>query len=241
MIYKVTSKENRHVVEAAKLKQAKYQKENGLFLVEGFHLIEMAAAKKCVQSVFVTNPIDNLAVDQYVVSEDILRKLASSKNPQGVVAICKTGIAQAISSKRIIYLDDINDPGNLGTILRTAVAFGYNDVILSKNCVSPYNDKALSASQGAIFVLNLLEMNGEQLIKMREKGFKLIATSLGDSLDLRSFTPREPYVIIFGNESRGVNSKLLKASDYRLRIAISGIDSLNVAVATGIILYELNK
>ncbi|NCA94949.1 MAG: RNA methyltransferase [Epsilonproteobacteria bacterium] len=241
MIYKVSSKDNRHVVEAAKLKQAKYQKENGLFLVEGFHLLEMAMAKKCVRSVFVTNPIDNLAVDQYVVSEDILHKLASSKNPQGVVAICCIGKSQAIASKRIIYLDDISDPGNLGTILRTAVAFGYNDVILSKNCVSPYNDKALSASQGAIFALNLLEMSDEQLIKMREKGFKLIATSLGDSLDLRSFKPQEPYVIIFGNESRGVNSKLLKTSDCRLRIAISGIDSLNVAVATGIVLYELNK
>lgn len=241
MIYKVTSKDNRRVVEAAKLKQAKYQKESGLFLVEGFHLLAMALAKNRVRYVFATHPIENLAIDQYLVSEDILRKLASSKTPQGVVAVCSATKSQAISSERIIYLDDVSDPGNLGTILRTAVAFGYNDVVLSNNCASPYSDKALSASQGAIFGLNLMTMSHEELIDLRQKGYQLIATALGDSLDIKEVKPQKPYVVIFGNESRGVNSSLLAKADCKVKIAISGIDSLNVAVATGIVLYELDR
>ncbi|MDY0345339.1 MAG: RNA methyltransferase [Bacilli bacterium] len=241
MIYKVTSKDNRRVVEAAKLKAIKYQKDSGLYLVEGFHLLEMAVKQNRVDYLFAINPIENQNVDQYIVNECIIRKLAASKNPQGVVAVCKIAKPLALSSLRLLYLDDISDPGNMGTILRTALAFGYRDIILSPNCVSPYNDKAISASQGAIFALNLVEMAHEEIISLHNQGYKLIVTSLKDSVDLSNLTKKDKYVVIVGNESRGVNSRLLEASDDKVKINISGIDSLNVAVATGIVLYELNR
>ncbi len=241
MIYQVTSKDNRRVVEAGKLKQAKFQKETGLFLAEGFHLLEMAVAAGSVLYVFAKKPIAGLNVDQYIVNDDILRKLASSKTPQGVVSVCKAAPSQPIATDKVICLDDIADPGNLGTILRTALAFGYRDVALSLKCVSPYNDKALNASQGALFKLNLVEMTSKEIISLGERGYKLVATSLEGSASLSSFKLQPPYVIILGNEAHGVSNELLKAADYRVKIDISGIDSLNVAVASGIVLYELNR
>lgn len=241
MIYQITSKDNRRVIEAAKLQMAKYQKTSGLFLVEGYHLLEMAIKHQAVQYVFATKEIPSLNVDQYIVSDEILAKLAASKNPQGVVAVCKEKQSQNPSSNGVIYLDDVSDPGNLGTILRTALAFGYMDVILSENCVSPYNDKAISASQGAIFGLNLISGDANLLKQMKENGYQLVATSLYDSVPLEEAAFKEHHVILLGNESRGLSPVLLSLADIRTRISISEIESLNVAVAAGIVLYEASR
>lgn len=239
MIYKITSKDNRKVVEASKLRLNKYQEETGLFLVEGHHMLDMASKYQRVQSVFTTTELSGLAVDQYLVSEDILRKIASSKNPQGVVAICQKTVPSPDIKDKVLYLDDISDPGNLGTIIRTALAFGYLDVLLSSQCTSPFSDKAISASQGALFAVNLM-MNGEkELVRLKSAGYQIVATSLKDSLPIEKSKIEKRHIVILGNESRGVREELLALADKKVKIAISGIDSLNVSVAAGIVLYAI--
>ena len=239
MIYKITSKDNRKVVEASKLRLSKYQQETGLYLVEGHHMLDMAIKHQRAHHVFTTTQIADLAIDQYLVSEDILRKIAISKNPQGVVAVCQRAVSSNNIKDKVLYLDEISDPGNLGTIIRTALAFGYLDILLSNQCVSPFNDKAISASQGAIFAVNLIENAEKELMRLKSASYQIVATSLKDSLPLEKTEINMQHVIIMGNESRGVREELLSLADDKVKIAISGIDSLNVAVATGIILYAI--
>jgi len=241
MISKIVSKTNRRIVDASKLKSAKGREEAGLFLVEGFHLLEMALREKVVERIFAAEKITDVDVDQYLVTPDVLSKLAASKTPQGVVAVCHKKKARAITADRVVYLDEINDPGNMGAILRTALAFGYRDIIISENSVSPYNDKAISASQGALFAVNIVEGDVDTIKSLKGEGYQIISTALGESVSLAGFVPRGKHVVLFGNETRGVSAMALALSDSIVRIAIEGIDSLNVAVASGIVLYELSK
>jgi len=241
MIYRIASKTNHHVVEAAKLKMAKYQKESGLFLVEGFHLLDMAVEHKALKAVFTNKEIPNLDVDQYLVSDEIIDKLSATKSPQGVVAVCKMKKPHSIVTNKVLFLDDISDPGNLGTILRTALAFGYLDVIISSQSVSPYNDRAINASQGALLALNIVVGGIEILKNLQKKGYQVVATSLRDSKSLLEESFATKHIVVLGNESRGINDEILNVADKKVKIAIKGIESLNVAVAAGIVLYEINS
>ena len=144
----------------------------------------------------------------------------------------------------IVYLDELQDPGNVGTILRTCLAFGYQDVFLSKGCASAYSSKTLSSSQGAIFKHNIKEGNlspEEDILSLKEKGYKILATDLKSSDPLKELNIEKPYALILGNEGKGVNPKILSLADKKVRIEMDGIDSLNVGVAAGILLYELKK
>lgn len=241
MIHHISSKDNRRVIEAAKLRLPKYQKESGLFLVEGYHLLEMACKHQVAQYVFTSEEIEGLAIDQYIVSTGIIDKLATTKSPQGVIVVCKEKKSLKVSKDHVIYLDGVSDPGNLGTILRTALAFGYTDVILSNDCVSPYNDKAISASQGALFAINIVNGDEKLLTQLKASGYQLIATALNDSVSLAEVVTKPRHVVLFGNESRGLSPTLLSLADVKARIDISDIDSLNVAVAAGIVLYDTSR
>ncbi len=241
MIYRIASKTNHHVVEAAKLKMAKYQKESGLFLVEGFHLLNMAVEHKALKAVFANKEIPNLDVDQYLVSDEIIDKLSATKSPQGVVAVCKMKKPHSIVTNKVLFLDDISDPGNLGTILRTALAFGYLDVVISSQSVSIYNDRAISASQGALFAVNVVEGNISTLFSLQAQGYQIIVTALRNSIDIKQAKLSDQHVVVLGNEARGVNNEIMAMADERVKIAIAGIESLNVAVASGIVLYEINR
>ena len=147
MIKEIRSRQNELVKEVAKLSDAKARKQQKLFKVEGFHMLEMAKETGLIHSVFTLKEIKDLEskIPQYLVSEEVLEKLSSTKTPQGVVCVCHLLNEKPIKSDKVLYLDDVSDPGNLGTILRTALAFGYDDVILSKNCCSIYNEKTLQS------------------------------------------------------------------------------------------------
>lgn len=137
------------------------------------------------------------------------------------------------------FFDDVSDPGNLGTILRTALAFGYQDILLTKNCCSITNEKVIQASQGAIFSLNILDEFS--LEKLQKQGYQIVATEINGSIALDSFKPNKKHVLILGNESRGVRQEFLNNSDVRVRIEIEQIESLNVAIAGAIVMYHFSK
>ena len=241
MIQEISSKQNTKVKYCLKLHQQAFRDEEQKFLVEGEHLLEMALQNNSVLEVFTLKERNDLPknINQYIVNEEILRKIAFTMNPQSVVAVCKMSSEKPVQSDRILYLDDVSDPGNLGTILRTALAFGYNDILLSQNCCSVYNEKAIQASQGALFTLNIHQNFDKK--KLQQIGYQIVATEVKGSVGLDLFKPNRKHILILGNESRGVSRELLDISNARVRIDIKNIESLNVGVAGGIVMHQFAK
>lgn len=237
MICKINSRQNEKIKELIKLSNPKFSKEQKLFKIEGFHALEMAIEAKVVKSVFTTKELEiDDKIPQFVVSKEVMEKVSTSKSPQGVIAVCEYKKSTPISSDKVLYLDDVSDPGNLGTLLRTALAFGYKDVVLNAGC-SEYNEKVLQSTQGAIFKLNILH----ELDFSKLKEYEILATEIKGSVSLNEVKSPAKHVLILGNEAHGVQEKLLKLAHKRIRIDIENIESLNVAVAGAIAMYSLSK
>lgn len=236
----LSSKDNKKIKETLSYQDGK----DDFFLVEGFHMVEMALENASAVRIFSLKEYPHGDVEFYLTNEAIIKRLSSSKTPEGIVALCKKKKGEKPFSDVIVYLDELQDPGNVGTILRTCLAFGYQDVFLSKGCASAYSSKTLSSSQGAIFKLNIKEGKlspEEDILSLKEKGYKILATDLKSSYPLKELSIEKPYALILGNEGKGVNPKILSLADKKVRIEMDGIDSLNVGVAAGILLYELKK
>lgn len=240
MSERIQSKDNSKIKEAFKAKDGKGES----FLVEGFHLVEMALSAHEVRAIFTLKDYPS-SIPTYLVTPEIIAKLCSTVSPEGIVALCTKIPAKAPSNPRLLYLDQVRDPGNVGTLLRTALAFGFHDVILSKGSAEAYSSKVLLASQGAIFNLNLIESEKEPLQDiqdLRAHGYRVVATSLKASVPPEEIkTLDAPLCLILGNEARGVEDSLVALSDQCVRIPMSGIDSLNVAIAGGILMYLLAR
>ena len=194
----------------------------------------MARESGILKAVFSTKEIEGLDVDNFIVSEQIMKNISCTKSPQGVLCVCEYKKEKKVSSNKILLLDNVSDPGNLGTLLRTALAFGYNDVILNGGC-SQYNEKALQSSQGAIFKLNIIN----NLDFKNLNNYSILATEIKGSVDLKTVKIPEKFVLVLGNEAHGVSKEILDLADQRIRIEIKDIESLNVAVAGAIAMYSL--
>lgn len=236
MISKIDSRQNQKIKDLVKLSQPKFSKEKKLFKIEGFHALEMAKKSNVLVSVFTTKEIPNLKVPQYIVSESIMESISVAKSPQGVICVCDYLEQKPLSSEKVLLLDNVSDPGNLGTLLRTALAFGYKDVVLRGGC-SQYNEKVLQSTQGAIFELNIIY--DIDLAKLKD--YEVIATEIKGSVDLASLSVVKKHVLVLGNEAHGVSKEILDLADKRVRIEIDNIESLNVAIAGAIAMYQLSK
>ena len=238
MIKVIESEENKIIKYVNKLKNSKYIKSEKRFIIEGFHLLEMAK-KEDIDFVLTLEKIDSLDenIIQYIVNEKIMKKLSFNKSFSKVIAVCKIKDDPLIDGDFILYLDSLQDPGNIGTILRTALAFNCKSVI-STSLSSFYNQKCIQASQGAIFSLNLIKGDVKMLLGLK-KEYQLIGTSLKeDTIDLKDFKRPKKAILIVGNEGNGVSKEVLDIVDKTIKIQISNIDSLNVGIATGILLYN---
>lgn len=212
------------------------------FLVEGKHLVVEALAHGMALEIYASD--ESLVPDghlpSYLLSERAYRKFTSLVHPEGIAARCRKVEAVEPSSSRLLVLDKINDPGNLGTILRTAIAFSYLDVILLNGTASPYSSKAVMASQGAVFGLNLMMGDPKTVYqKLREKGYVILASDLQGKAGPEGFKDSDKLALVLGSESHGISDITRKEADAFTRIAMGNIDSLNVAVAAGILMYLL--
>lgn len=244
MIMSITSRRNEKIIELVRLRDdPKERLARGLFLAEGFHLFRAAFAAGALVEVYLLSPLDDLPAEipQYVITEEVLAKIALTKNPEGIVALCRARAPLPVEGDRVLYLDDIGDPGNLGTILRSALAFGYLDVIMSRGSCAHDNPKVVQASQGAIFSLNIKRGDVSDLRDLRKKGYKVIATAVNAVRNIANCKAPRKHVLVLGNESRGVSLDAMKKSDVKVKIKIKGIDSLNVGVAAGVAMYELTR
>lgn len=240
MISKIDSRTNKKVVHAASLKNKAAIKENHEFLVEGLKSIELALAKGLVKEIFTNKKLDiDNNIPQYLVSEIIIDKITFSRNPEGVVAVCKT-LPNIKPEKfdKVVYLDNIQDPGNMGTIIRTALALNYDAIIMSEDSVDIYNPKVVTASRGAIFSIPLLTGRLEDY----KKDHKVIASTLNEkSISSNDLPKLDKFILVLGNEAHGIREEIIKQSDIFVKIPIHNIDSLNVSIAGAILMYLLNQ
>ncbi|MCR5184554.1 MAG: RNA methyltransferase [Bacilli bacterium] len=238
MISYINSRSNKRVVYASSLKNKNNIKDNQEFLLEGKKSIELALKAKLVKEIFTLKEIKaSYDIPQYIVSEEIIEKISSQKNPEGIIAICKTLENKTDKElHKVVYLDGVNDPGNMGTIIRTALAFNYDAVIVNKECVSIYNSKVVSATKGAMFLIPILE--GE--LKDYKKDKVVITSTLNEkSINLDELNNNKDFILVLGNEAHGVSQKTINESDIFVKIPIDNIDSLNVATAGAILMYHL--
>lgn len=239
---KIVSRQNARVLYACSLKKESERMANGEFLLEGKLALEMGMNSGLVKEIFTTKELDISypSITINLVDQKVMDKLSEEKTPEGLVFIAKIPQFEDKNYQKIIYLDHLSDPGNLGTIIRTALGLGIEAIYLSKESVSPFNHKALSASKGAIFALPIFIKDTNEIIKMKQLGYQIIATSLGnEAISLENFKNKKPFICIFGNESRGVSDELLKLSDVIVKIPIQKIESFNVAVSAAIVIYNL--
>jgi RNA methyltransferase, TrmH family len=241
MIEYISSRQNSKIKEVTKLFQMSEKKAQGKFIIEGYHLLEMALSANVVNVVFSLKEEKNVpsSIPQYIITPEILEKISLTKSSQGVVAICLMKEEKEITSNNVLYLDDVSDPGNMGTLLRTALAFGYKDVLVSSNSCSIYNEKVIQASQGAIFSLNVKTCDMEGLKKLKD--YQILATEIKGSIDIRDIKEVSKHILVLGNEARGVRKEILQLASQRIRIDIEDMESLNVAIAGGIAMYSLSR
>lgn len=244
----ITSVNNNYIKDLIKLKQKKYRDINKLFIVEGYNIIK--EAKDYLNTILISDKKkiseikdDYKNIDIILVTDEIINKLSSTQTPQGIIGICKYKEVSNIKGN-VVMLDGLQDPGNIGTIIRTAIAFGYNNIVLSEDSVDIYNDKVIRATQGAIFKINIIRTNLLKLIEeLKKDNYNIIGTSLGDkSIDLDKLQVKAKHILILGNEGNGISKEVLNATDVNVFIPIDRqMESLNVGVAAGIMMYYLRN
>lgn len=237
----VTSLDNKRIKNLSKLLIKKYRDEEGKFLVEGEHLVEEAyKAGVLLEVVKCEDYIGEYDVQTTLVIYEVIKKLSNTQSPQRIIGVCKKLEEKEIGNK-VLVLEDLQDPGNLGTIIRSSVAFGVDTVVLSNNTVDLYNDKVLRSSEGMVFHIDIVKRDVYELVDLlHDKGYKVYGTKVDGGTDLKNVTVSDKCVIVMGNEGNGVTDKLLDKCDEYIYIPMSNeCESLNVGVATSIILYEL--
>ena len=239
----ITSLQNETIKEIMKLKQKKYRDEKDLFLVEGYHLVEEARKANCIQ-MLITTLEEKFVEKTLYVSDKVMEKLAFTKSPQPIMAICYKNKNQELlkAGKRYLLLDGLQDPGNVGTIMRTALAFGYDQIIMSKDCVDLYNDKVIRSTQWALFQMNTCIMDLKEAITfLKQQGVKVYGTCLQNAQSIDQHQRYSQMAFVMGNEGQGVHQEILDLCDERLYIPIQSIESLNVAIAAAITMYHFKE
>lgn len=239
----IESLENEKVKLWKKLRQTKYINVHNKFIVEGFHLVEEAyKAGRLLEVIILDGSIIDMNVPINYVSEKVLKSISTLDSVPPIMGVCECKSSNEYGN-RIVILDDVQDPGNIGTIIRNCVAFNIDTVILSKNSVSPYNDKLVRATQGNMFHINIVKEDLYDLIPiLKDKGIKVYSTCLEEAREMKTIEFSDKFAIVFGNEGSGVSDTVKNLSDERVRINMNkSCESLNVAVSSGIILYNLMR
>ncbi len=251
MIYSITSTKNEKFKYFKNLKQKKYRTDE--YAVEGKKsVIEALSSNKTVSSIiisenFYSNLDFNLSDDipTYIIPDTMFSVLSSTDTPSGIICTIKIEKYEAFTpsvEKAYIYCDKISDPGNLGTIIRSADAAGFGGVLLSPGCVDLYNPKTVRSSMGSFFHIPIVEgISCKELTLYKNSGFQILSGALSDNtVDYTNVDMTIPTIIVIGNESNGISCEVLKLSTKCIKIPIiGGAESLNAAVAGSIIMYEL--
>ena len=238
----ITSLQNNKIKELNKLNEKKYRDETNLFLVEGDHLVNEAYKTNQLVEVLATQSFkEDIDVPITYISDDVMKKLSNMKSPSNVIGVCKK-FKPIGYGKRIIILDNLQDPGNLGTIIRSASSFNFDTIVLSEISVDLYNDKVIRASEGMIFHTNVIRCNIKEFVKeLKSNNYKVYTTDVNGGEIVSEVDYKTKVAIIIGSEGAGVGS-VKELADKTIYIPMNKrCESLNASVAASIIMYEVSK
>ncbi len=248
---RLSTKNNSRIKKLRKLKEKKYRKEFNLFTVENQKIILDALAMSYrPQAIYLTegflakNPdfsdkfTDPNDTEIFYLSEDLVKHCSGLDTPAGIIATYAITEKPLDENMPSLYLDSLNDPGNLGTIIRTAIAFGFHNLVLSENCADPYNQKAISAAKNAIFQVRLWHDQDLDYLKKIKNRKKIITSVVSQGEVIGKKITENDFCLVLGSESHGVRPEIIALSDQLVRIPIADkMESLNVAMAAAILLY----
>lgn len=254
MIFEILSTKNEKYKFFKALKTKKARTEYKLYTVEGIksvkdavtsgaQLYSIVVSKEFYDTVDFEYPKD---VDIYVIGNNIYNDICSTDTPQGILAIIKQKETELLlnEDKAYIYCDRLQDPGNLGTIIRTADAAGFGGVLMSMDTVDLYNPKVVRASMGSFFHIDKFQnIKTEQLLELKSKGFLIVSAILSDkTVEYTKVDYNKPVIIVIGNEANGISDEVINLSDVFIKIPIDGdAESLNAAIAAAVIMYEVRR
>ncbi|MGY0372564.1 TrmH family RNA methyltransferase [Clostridium sp. JNZ J1-5] len=251
----IESRENSLIKDIKKLHKKKYRLEKGQFLVEGFRFVQEALESSfCIPYLLISEKfqdkyyslnMDNMINKDtrvYLVKDNIFKELCNTDNPQGIIGVVNNKKIE-IEDKEGFYVlvDKVQDPGNMGTIIRSAHASGALGVIVTRGTVDLYNDKTLRSTMGSIFNIPVIEDNSfENIKKLKDNGFKFIVSSLDTNNNFYDIDLTGKVVICIGNEGNGISDEIYRIGDEKVKIPMpGGAESLNAAVAASIMMYEI--
>lgn len=231
----IISKDNEKIKHLNKLKLKKNRDKEEQFLIFGEHLITEAKNNSIeIVEIFTSNPNKGGTL----ISKELMKQINFTESPYDIIAICKKNHKTELSSK-ILLLEDVQDPDNVGALIRSASAFGFDTVVLSNKCADIYNDKTIRASKGSIFQINIIRTDIYEFVKkMKEQNYKVYITELTSEANPKL---EENIILVLGNEGQGISQVMRELSDYSLTIKTKNVESLNVNVAGSILMYEWSK
>lgn len=239
----ITSLDNKKIKEIAKLKQKKYRDIENKFIIETENLIKEAYLEDKLEEVYLLENQQlsfNVNCPVNYITDKVMNKIKSINTSKALAVVTKIDSKEYIG-KKYLMLDKISDPGNLGTIIRSAVAFQIDTIIVSEDCCDIYNDKVIRATEGAIFKINIVKENLIEAISNFEKlNIPVYGTDVNNGTDVTTID-KDSFCIIMGNEGQGIREEIKSKLTKNIYIKTKTVESLNVAVATSIILYELSK
>lgn len=230
----IESLENQKVKYLTKLSLAKYRKKEQKFIVEGKHLVDEAKKLNLLEEAFSIYDLDGYTR----VSEAVMKKICNTDTVVSEIGLCKMLDKNELSNN-ILILDGVQDPGNMGALMRSAIAFGFNTIVLGNGCVDIYNDKVIRSSQGAIFKLNFLNENLMDFIPKINNDYIVYGTDVVNGIELDNVENNNKIAFVLGNEGNGISKEVKSLINKNIYIPMHNTESLNVAVAGGIIMYKL--
>lgn len=237
----ITSVNNDKIKELVKLKEKKYRDNNNLFFIEGKDIVDEAYKNSLIKELYILEGTEvNLNIPFTYVSYDVMKKISNMESISKYYAVCYKKKELNVGNK-IIILDNIQDPGNLGTIIRSAVAFNFDTVVISKDTVDLYNPKVVRSTKGMLFNINIIVRDLEQFINELED-YTIYGTDVVNGNNITNEVIPSKLAIVIGNEGRGVSDNIKKLCNRFIYIDMNNkCESLNASVAASIIMYEVNK
>jgi len=236
----IESLDNKKVKEWMKLHEKKYRDETNLFLIEDKHLINEAKKYNIIQEIISIEEIEEQNITIHLVSKRIMAKLSKQNTSSKIIAVCKKLEEKEIGNK-VLILDQIQDPGNLGTMIRSAVAFHFDTIIMSTDSVDLYNEKVIRATEGMLFHINIIRAELlDYLAKMTD--YQLFRTDVENGVNVKNIEFMDKVAIIIGNEGKGIQSSIKEKIKNAIYIPMNeNCESLNAAISASIIMYEVGR
>lgn len=239
----ITSINNEYIKEISKLNEKKYRDKSNKYLIEGLHLVTEALKYDIIDTIIIREDFSyETNIKHIIVSNEVMKKLSDNPSIPKIMAIVYKK-ENTISGNKILLLDRLQDPGNLGTIIRSAVAFNFDTIILSNDTVDLYNSKVLRSTQGMLFNINILRQDLTNVInELKNNNYTIYGTKVDNGNDVKEINNTNKFALIIGNEGTGISDNILKQCDKYLYIKMNNnCESLNAGVAASILMYEMGN